>query len=64
MNLGNRCQFASECPIYKGEEKVSKTPLPIFRNVFCNRGMKGWKNCRRYNELMNDAHSQKKTEKL
>jgi len=49
--LGNRCRFAEECPIFKGELKVSETPLPIFRNVFCNRGMKGWKNCDRFIEL-------------
>ncbi len=58
-NLGNRCQFAGECSVFNGEEKISETPLPIFRNVFCNRGMRGWKNCVRFNEL---DHSQiKKT---
>ncbi len=51
MNLGNRCHFAETCPLYKGEQKFNDVPLPIFRNVFCNRGLKGWKNCNRYNEL-------------
>lgn len=51
MSLGNRCQFAGDCEIYKGNIKISETPLSIFRNVFCNRGMKGWKNCEKYNEL-------------
>ncbi len=50
-NLGNRCRFADSCPIFKGELKVSETPLPIHRNVFCNRGMKGWKNCERFVDL-------------
>jgi len=50
MNLGSRCQFAEECSLFQGEEKT-KIPLPIFRNVFCNRGMKGWKNCDRYSDL-------------
>lgn len=50
-NLGNRCRYAKECPIFNGEEKISETPLTIFRNVFCNRGIKGWKNCERFNQL-------------
>lgn len=49
-NLGNRCQYADICPVFKGEEKVSETPLSIYRNVFCNRGVKGWKNCKKYDE--------------
>lgn len=52
-HLENRCRFANECPIFCGELKVSQTPLTIHRNVFCNRGMKGWKNCERFNELDN-----------
>ncbi len=51
MYLGNRCRFARECEIFQGKVKVSETPLPIFRNVFCNRGMKGWKNCEHFNKL-------------
>ncbi len=49
--LGNRCKFAEDCPRFSGEEKTVDTPLAVFRNVFCNRGMKGWKNCDRYNKL-------------
>jgi len=51
MNLGSRCQFATECSLFQGKEKT-KIPLPLFRNVFCNRGMKGWKNCDRYGEFI------------
>ena len=51
MNLGNRCQFAGECPIFQGEEKT-KIDLSLFRNVFCNRGYKGWKNCEKYHEFI------------
>lgn len=54
MNLGNRCKFARECEIFQGKKKVSKTPLTIYRNVFCNRGIKGWKNCEKYNELITE----------
>lgn len=57
--MGNRCRFADDCPIFSGELKVNQTPLPIHRNVFCNRGMKGWKNCERFNEL----ESQKKQDR-
>lgn len=55
-NTGNRCRFAVECSIFKGEEKISKTPLMIYRNVFCNRGIKGWKNCVRFKELDNSEN--------
>ncbi len=51
MSLGNRCKFAKECEVFQGKKIISETPLPIFRNVFCNRGIKGWKNCEKYNEL-------------
>ncbi len=48
MFLGLRCRFAAECSVYSGETKVEKMPLHLLRNVFCNRGQKGWKNCSRY----------------
>lgn len=51
MNLGSRCHFANQCTLFKGEEKT-KIELSIFRNVFCNRGPKGWKNCERYKEFL------------
>lgn len=54
MNLGSRCKFANECDVFKGKEIVSKTPLAIYRNVFCNRGIKGWKNCEKYNRLITE----------
>ncbi|RIJ47546.1 hypothetical protein D1614_13205 [Maribellus luteus] len=53
MNLGSRCRFARECDIFQGKVAVN-TPLPIYRNVFCNRGIKGWKNCEKYNELITE----------
>ena len=51
MSLRDRCKFAGECEIFQGKIKINETPLTVFRNVFCNRGMKGWKNCEKYNEL-------------
>jgi len=59
MNLGYRCHFAKTCPLHKGEEKTKDMPLLLFRNVFCNRGMKGWKNCSRFNELTNQEDQNK-----
>lgn len=58
MNLGSRCRFADECTLYQGEEEI-KIELSIFRNVFCNRGLKGWKNCDRYNELVTKKEIEK-----
>ena len=51
MNLGLRCGYAEECPVYLGKTEVKEMPLHLLRNVFCNRGKKGWKNCSRYNLL-------------
>ncbi|MEX0986710.1 MAG: hypothetical protein WD052_04470 [Bacteroidales bacterium] len=51
MNLGMRCGFAEECPVFAGKTEVENMPLHLLRNVFCNRGSKGWKNCTRHNRL-------------
>ena len=61
MNLGNRCQFAKECPLFQGKEKT-KIELSLFRNVFCNRGYKGWKNCDRYVELTENKENDGRNE--
>lgn len=51
MNLGLLCRYADKCPLYKGSDKKQDMPLHILRNVFCNRGMKGWKNCIRFHKF-------------
>lgn len=51
MNLGLRCGYAEECPVYQGDTEVKEMPLHLLRNVFCNRGQKGWKNCARFRLL-------------
>lgn len=51
MHLGKLCQYAKECPVYIGKVKSIETPVFIIKNVFCNRGINGWKNCHRYNLL-------------
>ena len=54
MFLGMRCKYAEECPVYSGETEVDQMPLHLLRNVFCNRGNKGWKNCSRFLMLEQD----------
>ncbi len=47
--LGYRCQFAKDCPIYLGDQKLTTDiPLYLYRNIYCNRGGKGWKNCSQF----------------
>jgi hypothetical protein len=48
MHLGKLCKYYGECPVYKNENKSLNKPVYIVRNVFCNRGEKGWKNCKRH----------------
>ncbi|WP_321290205.1 hypothetical protein [uncultured Sunxiuqinia sp.] len=47
-HLGHLCPYAKECPVYQ-EELIVKDVIPfLIKNVFCNRGQKGWKNCERF----------------
>lgn len=46
--LGKLCQFANDCPVYQGTLRVERVSTMLVRNVFCNRGFMGWKNCKRY----------------
>ena len=55
-NLGYKCKYTNSCPLYKGLEKSGDTPLHILRNVFCNRGIKGWKNCSKYHLFEKDLN--------
>lgn len=50
--LGKRCRFATECPIYNGKIEIDKMPKYLYRNVFCERGEKGWNNCKQYSEYI------------
>jgi hypothetical protein len=53
------CQYAKLCPVYQGKEETDGTSLPIYKNVFCNRGYKGWGNCEKY-EIMRSQHYSKR----
>jgi hypothetical protein len=48
--LGKLCPYAKDCPVYQGELKSEKVSTILVRNVFCNRGLTGWKNCKRYRQ--------------
>ena len=47
--LGKLCPYAKECPVYQEELLIKRTSPFLIKNVFCNRGHKGWKNCERFN---------------
>ena len=51
MELGRLCKYAQECPVYQDKVKDIGKPIFLIRNVFCNRGIKGWSNCARFNAL-------------
>jgi len=46
----NFCKYIKTCPVYQGKEETNGTPLTIYKNVFCNRGLRGWGNCKHYLE--------------
>lgn len=48
MHLGKLCKYAKECTVYQDENDELEKPIFLVRNVFCNRGKKGWYNCKRF----------------
>lgn len=48
MNLGKLCKYAPECSVYQNDSSQLDKPVYLIRNVFCNRGARGWNNCKRY----------------
>jgi len=59
-NLGKRCRHAETCPLFHGVEIPEHMTLPVWRNVFCYRGSKGWVNCSRYH-VIQEKNSLKRT---
>ncbi len=51
MHLGKLCKYSGECTVYQNKNKRIKKPLFLIKNVFCNRGPKGWNNCKRFQLL-------------
>jgi hypothetical protein len=48
QNLGKKCRYSRDCPIFNGKELPPESDLTIWRNVFCYRGARGWVNCKKY----------------
>ncbi len=46
--LGKLCKYADRCSVYQESYSGFSTPIHIIKNVFCNRGIRGWENCQRY----------------
>ncbi len=53
----NICIHKNECPIYQGNTISDNGKLTIYKNVFCNRGYRGWRNCKEYLIFENKGHS-------
>ncbi len=47
--LGKLCPQSKICPVYNEKLIVDEISPFLIKNVFCNRGYKGWKNCMRFN---------------
>jgi hypothetical protein len=47
-NLGKRCRYTDTCPLFRGIGIPENMTRPIWRNVFCYRGIKGWANCSQF----------------
>lgn len=54
MQKSRTCKYANECLVYKGEIDTKVSSTTIIRNVFCNRGIKGWSNCKKFQALEQD----------
>lgn len=48
MNLGKLCKYAQQCNVYNNDNSRLEKPVFLIRNVFCNRGPRGWNNCLRF----------------
>jgi hypothetical protein len=54
-NLGKRCKYADNCSLFKGIRIPENMTKSVWRNVFCNRGEKGWANCTEYEQFEKDS---------
>jgi hypothetical protein len=47
--MGNiKCKYSTTCPVFQGTLKEEDKPSFVSRNIFCNRGFKGWNACKRF----------------
>ncbi|MBI9066267.1 MAG: hypothetical protein JEZ09_03170 [Salinivirgaceae bacterium] len=47
MSFKSKCKYSNDCPIFLGSDKSIVLDLMVYKNVFCNRGEKGWSNCKK-----------------
>ncbi len=43
-NLGKRCPFSDQCPVFNGLSPMNQ-PLFLVRNIYCNNGARWWGKC-------------------
>ncbi|SHF26527.1 hypothetical protein SAMN05444274_104228 [Mariniphaga anaerophila] len=48
MYLGKLCKHSGKCSVYQNKNSKVSNNIFIVKNVFCNRGPKGWNNCKRF----------------
>ncbi len=44
----NICKYKDVCPVYQGKTIEDNRKLTVYKNVFCIRGYRGWRNCKEY----------------
>lgn len=58
--VSNYCKYLKKCEVYQGEISTGEIPPTIYKNVFCHRGLKGWKNCKKYLDFKKQELIEKK----
>lgn len=48
MNLTETCKNYEKCPIYNGVLKDRETTAASYKRQYCDNGLAGWNNCKRY----------------
>lgn len=66
MTMANKniCIHKELCKIYQGETADDKNKLMVYKNVFCHRGYRGWKNCNEYLNFDNTSNKSVNNENL
>jgi hypothetical protein len=60
MGKNSFCEFTSTCPLYQEKEEKKGPDLVIYKNVFCHRGLDGWRNCQRYLDFKSNIATETK----
>lgn len=60
MTNSNICTHSNQCSLYHEKTDIKGKHLIIYKNVFCQRGIRGWKNCKIYFIFENQGHSKTK----